>query len=240
MGWKSIVKAAGKASTSLVDASGKSVGMAAKGIGEGLGATAKGLGGWKGVVGTGAVMTAVSSDHGLTGVASNVLFGKDGAERVEEHGVAGEALNIAIGEKGKQAVSDVTDAAVNKAENIGSSIQDMAGQYQAADSYANTGTYTSQSPMDMGGNFLSNLTSGNVSTMSMAAMIASSLMVFGRFSLLTKALGALLGIHTIGKNSHPMAVRQPVQQMPQETRQTEREINYPETEVIERSRGLGR
>ena len=118
MGWTNFIKTAGKGATRLLEGTGKGVGTAAKGIGEGMGATAKGLGGWKGVVGTGAVVTAVNSDHGLTGVASDVMFGQGGSEKVQEHGVAGEALNIAIGEKGKQAVSEATDAVSQQVSNI--------------------------------------------------------------------------------------------------------------------------
>ena len=118
MGWTNFIKTAGKGATRLLESTGKGVGTAAKGIGEGMGATAKGLGGWKGVVGTGAVVTAVNSDHGLTGVASDVMFGQGGSEKVQEHGVAGEALNIAIGEKGKQAVSQATDAVSQQVSNI--------------------------------------------------------------------------------------------------------------------------
>lgn len=80
MGWTNFIKTAGKGATRLLEGTGKGVGTAAKGIGEGMGATAKGLGGWKGVVGTGAVVTAVNSDHGLTGVASDVMFGQGGSE----------------------------------------------------------------------------------------------------------------------------------------------------------------
>jgi hypothetical protein len=105
------------------------------------------------------------------------------------------------------------------------------------------GNFMSQAttnPFDMGGNFLNNLMSGNVSTMSMAAMIASSFLVFGRFGLLTKALGALLGIHTIGKNSQPVYAQRP--QMAYAPRQASPVDAIPsmETEVVERNRGIGR
>jgi hypothetical protein len=89
MGWTQFIKSAGKGATRLLEGTGKGVGTAAKGIGEGMGATAKGLGGWKGVVGNGAVVSAANSDHGLTGVASDVMFGQGGSEKVQDHGVAG-------------------------------------------------------------------------------------------------------------------------------------------------------
>lgn len=115
MGWTNFIKAVGKGTVRLTEGTGRSVGAVAKGVGEGMGATAKGLGGWKGVVGTGAVVGAVHSEDGLTGVASDVLFGQGGAEKVKAHGVAGEVVDLAIGEKGKQAVNAATDMEIGRA-----------------------------------------------------------------------------------------------------------------------------
>lgn len=241
MGWTNFMKAVGKGTVRLTEGAGKSVGTVAKGVGEGMGATAKGLGGWKGVVGTGAVIGAVRSEDGLTGVASDVLFGQGGADKVKEHGVAGEVVDIAIGEKGKQAVNTASEMASQQISDIqqqmtpvtpyGDAVQQP--MYATQDGFGNF----MANPLSMGGNFLSNLMNGNVSAMSMAAMIASSFLVFGRFGLFTKALGALLGLHTIGRNSQPVyAQRMPVySQAP--VAQTPIQ---PEPEIVERSRGIGR
>ena len=234
MGWTSLLKATGKGATRLLEGAGKGVGTAAKGVGEGLGATAKGLGGWKGIIGTGAVVSAVNSEHGLTG------------EKVQEHGVAGEALNLAIGKKGKEAVNDAADAVSQQVSSVSvPSPQSYEGYPQSMPVQQNGfGTFMSQAssnPFEMGGNFLNNLMSGNVSTMSMAAMIASSFLVFGRFGLFTKALGALLGIHTIGKNSQP-AYMQRFQQPVYAQTPVSPVVTVPsqEMEVVERNRGIGR
>ena len=227
MGWTNFIKAVGKGTVRLTEGTGKSVGAVAKGVGEGMGATAKGLGGWKGVVGTGAVIGAVRSQDGLTGVASDVLFGQGGADKVKEHGVAGEVVDLAIGERGKQAVSAATDMA---SQHISEMQQPM---YASQDGF---GSFMAN-PLSMGGNFLSNLMNGNVSAMSMAAMIASSFLIFGRFGLFTKALGALLGLHTIGRNSQPVySQRMPVySQAPVSQTPIQQE-----PEIVERSRGFGR
>ena len=243
MGWTNFIKAVGKGTVRLTEGAGRSVGTVAKGVGEGMGATAKGLGGWKGVVGTGAVIGAVRSEDGLTGVASDVLFGQGGADKVKEHGVAGEVLDIAIGEKGKQAVSTATEMASQQISDIQQRMTPVT-PYDDADQQPMYATQAQDSfgsfmanPLSMGGNFLSNLMNGNVSTMSMAAMIASSFLIFGRFGLFTKALGALLGLHTIGRNSQPVYAQRmpaysqaPVAQAPIQ----------PEPEIVERNRGIGR
>ena len=261
MGWNFVkiaenaakaAKAVGKGGVKAMEGTGKTLGTAAKGVGEGLGATARGLGGWKGVVGTGAVIGAVSSENGLTGVASDVLFGKNGSEKIQEHGLAGEAVNIAIGDQGKQAISDASSVVADKVADVGQKVQSFdyhkfygsfsGGNAQSSpsvqqDGFGNFMNQATSNPFDMGGNFLNNMMSGNVSSMSMAAMIASSFLIFGRFGLFTKALGALLGLHTIGRNSQPVYAQRmpaysqaPVAQAPIQ----------PEPEIVERNRGIGR
>lgn len=241
MGWTNFLKAVGKGTVRLTEGAGKSVGSVAKGVGEGMGATAKGLGGWKGVVGTGAVVGAVRSEDGLTGVASDVLFVQGGADKVRQHGVAGEVVDLAIGEKGKQAVHSATDMASQQITEIQQQTTPVTpyGDAMQQPMYAGQDVFGSfmSNPLSMGGNFLNNLMNGNVSAMSMAAMIASSFLVFGRFGLFTKALGALLGLHTIGRNSQPVYThRVPAYSqapMPQAPIQ-------PEPEIVERNRGIGR
>ena len=109
------------------------------------------------------------------------------------------------------------------------------------DGFGNFMSQATSNPFDMGGNFLNNMMNGNVSSMSMAAMIASSLMVFGRFGWFAKAMGALLGMHTIGRNSHPMYATQ-TQAAPGQgiLQQGSPSVPLMDMEVVERSRGLGR
>ena len=53
----------------------------------------------------------------------------------------------------------------------------------------------------MFGNFLNNLTSGNISGWGIGALIAASYMIFGRTGLLGKIGGALMAMMMIGNNS---------------------------------------
>lgn len=52
------------------------------------------------------------------------------------------------------------------------------------------------------GNFFKNLLSGNVSTLGVVGLIASGLLIFGRFGWMGKIAGALLGMMLIGNNSN--------------------------------------
>ena len=54
---------------------------------------------------------------------------------------------------------------------------------------------------NMFGNFLNNLTSGNISGWGIGALIAASYMIFGRTGLLGKIGGALMAMMMIGNNS---------------------------------------
>jgi len=273
MGWSNCIRTIGRGVFKGAEEGTKAASGLAKGVGEGLGATARGLGGWKGVVATGGVVGAVQSEEGLAGLAGDVIFGKDGAENIKQHGIAGEAIDIAIGEDGKEAVKQVKDTisevvdsgkeAVKQAKEAWNGATSDAGIDNTADPYQGYAQQdglsafirgTTTNPLGMGGNFLSNLASGNVSTLSMAAMIASSFMVFGRFGLLTKALGALLGMHTIGRNSQPVyqqrAVRQAqtaqqtyqpsTSQASQTQAQAQPLPQVEDTEVMDRPRGRGR
>ena len=64
-------------------------------------------------------------------------------------------------------------------------------------------------------NFFSNLGKGNVSGLGMLGLVASALLVFGRFGWLGKIGGLLLGMMLIGNNSK-IEQTQPVGQTPQE------------------------
>ncbi len=51
------------------------------------------------------------------------------------------------------------------------------------------------------GNFFSNLGKGNVSGLSIAGLVVSAMLVFGRFGWLGKIAGAVLAMMMIGNNS---------------------------------------
>jgi hypothetical protein len=55
---------------------------------------------------------------------------------------------------------------------------------------------------NMIGNFFSNLGKGNVSGLSLAGLVVSALLVFGRFGWLGKIAGAVLGMMMIGNNAN--------------------------------------
>lgn len=63
------------------------------------------------------------------------------------------------------------------------------------------GNLTGGHGLDMFGNFFANLGKGNVSGLGMLGLVASALLVFGRFGWLGKIAGLLMGMMLIGNNS---------------------------------------
>jgi hypothetical protein len=55
---------------------------------------------------------------------------------------------------------------------------------------------------NMFGSFFNNLARGNVSGLSIAGLVVSALLVFGRFGWLGKIAGAVLGMMMIGNNAN--------------------------------------
>ena len=63
------------------------------------------------------------------------------------------------------------------------------------------GNLTGGNGLNMFGNFFANLGHGNVSGLGILGLVASALLVFGRFGWLGKIAGLLMGMMLIGNNS---------------------------------------
>ena len=83
------------------------------------------------------------------------------------------------------------------------------------------GNLTSGNGTGMFGNLFSNIFNGRVSMMSMLGLVASALLIFGRFGWLGKIAGALLGMLLIGNNSR-------VAQQQTQPRHNDRQQDAPE------------
>ena len=85
----------------------------------------------------------------------------------------------------------------------------------------------------MFGNLFSNIFSGKVSMMSMLGLVASALLIFGRFGWLGKIAGALLGMLLIGNNSR-VVQQQPHRQNDQRQDAPEARLEQPQQEQPQR------
>lgn len=155
-------------------------------VGGGLGYVA-----WEGIV----------NDKPVVRTAADLLVGEEAVDKGLE--IAGDAADR---------VEKAVDKAGETLKGVNSSVSSLN------DSLGGVGTFlkevTSGNGLDMMGNFFGNLGKGNVSGLSIMGLLASALLIFGRFGWLGKIAGAVLGMMLIGNNSKVQQT--PVQQQPDE------------------------
>ena len=168
------------------------------------------------LAGTGRAIKTATVGAGVGYVGWEALINDKPVMQTVGETVLGEETNAAVKDTvhgtvaALEATGGVTDA-VNNVNNTASSWGGI-GQF--------FGNLTSGNGANMFGNLFSNIFSGKVSMMSMLGLVASALLIFGRFGWLGKIAGALLGMLLIGNNSRV------VQQQPQ--RQNDRGQDLPE------------
>lgn len=155
-------------------------------VGGGLGYVA-----WEGIV----------NDKPVVRTAADLLVGEEAVDKGLE--IAGDAADR---------VEKAVDKAGETLKGVNSSVASLN------DSLGGMGTFlkevTGGNGLDMMGNFFGNLGKGNVSELSIMGLLASALLIFGRFGWLGKIAGAVLGMMLIGNNSKVQQT--PVQQQPDE------------------------
>ena len=144
----------------------------------------------------------IVNDKPVVRTVAVVLVGEGTVDKGME--MAGEAA-----EKVEQAVDRAGEALQGVKEGVSTMNQTWGGIGTFL------GNLTGGNGLDMFGNFFSNLGKGNVSGLGMLGLVASALLVFGRFGWLGKIGGLLLGMMLIGNNSR-IEQKQPAGQTPQE------------------------
>lgn len=143
---------------------------------------------------------------------------------VNDKPVVRTVADVLVGEenvdKGVEMAGQAADRVEQAVERAGEALQGVKeGVSTMNQSWGGIGTFlgnlTGGNGVDMFGNFFSNLGKGNVSGLGMLGLVASALLVFGRFGWLGKIGGLLLGMMFIGNNSR-IGQTQPVEQTPQE------------------------
>lgn len=144
----------------------------------------------------------IVNDKPVVRTVADVLVGEEAVDKGVE--MAGQAA-----EKVEQTVDQAGEALQGVKQGVSTLNQTWGG----IGSFL--GNLASGNGLDMFGNFFSNLGKGNVSGLGMLGLVASALLVFGRFGWLGKIGGLLLGMMLIGNNSR-MEQKQPAGQTPQE------------------------
>lgn len=190
MGWGSLLKAFGKWSLRGGKAAAESVGNAAihpqrtiKGLGTAT-KTAVAAGGatyvgWK----------KLTTDDSVVGIVSDAVIGKDTTEKI------GSAVGGAADD-----VKDLKDSVGSLTKSVGHAVDTVESKWNGLSNFLQ-GIFSGNGG-NMIGNFFSNLGQGNVSGLSLAGLVLSSLLVFGRFGWMGKIAGAVLGMMMIGNNAN--------------------------------------
>ena len=140
----------------------------------------------------------IVNDKPIVRTAADVLVGEETVDKGLE--VAGKASDK---------VDNMMEKVGENMESISSSVSGVSGAWGGIGSFLKN--MLGGNGLDMLGNFFGNIGKGNVSGLSMLGLVASSLLIFGRFGWLGKIAGALMGMMLIGSNSRGVQMEQPSQ-----------------------------
>lgn len=144
----------------------------------------------------------IVNDKPVVRTVADVLVGEENVDKGVE--MAGQAADR---------VEQAVDQAGEALQGVKEGVSTMNRTWGGIGTFL--GNLTGGNGLDMFGNFFSNLGKGNVSGLGMLGLVASALLVFGRFGRLGKIGGLLLGMMLIGNNSR-IEQKQPAGQTPQE------------------------
>ena len=187
MGWGSFLKATVRLGGNAVKATATSAGKAVihpattlRNLG--TGAKSAAIGGAAAYVG----WEKLTTDKSVVGIVSDAVIGEGASAKVSDtiDSVVNEVKGI------KDSVSGLTD-------NVNNTINNLDSKWNGMSNFL-SGIFSGNGA-NMFGSFLNNLARGNVSGLSIAGLVVSALLVFGRFGWLGKIAGAVLGMMMIGR-----------------------------------------
>lgn len=190
MGWSSLLKATFKYGGRAAKATATSVGSAVihpQNTLKGLGSTAKTatVGGAAAYVG----WEKITTDKSVARIVGDAVVGSNTIDYVGEKvdGIS-------------NTVTELKDTVGGAVDTVNNAMTSVDSKWSGVSDFLH-GLFSGNGG-DMFGNFFNNLGKGRVSGLSVAGLIASALLVFGRFGWLGKIAGLLLGMMMIGNNSH--------------------------------------
>ncbi len=189
MGWESFLKAALRFGGKMGKAAGGTVGAAVTHPQQtlrGVANTAKtaAVGGSLGYVG----WKKLTTDKSVVDIVSDAVIGEDTTQKISDT-----VTGIGDGVKGlKDSVTGLTD-------NVNDAITNVDSKWSGMSNFLR-GIFSGNGG-DMMNNFFSNIASGKVNGLSLVGLVASALLVFGRFGWLGKIAGAVLAMMMIGNNA---------------------------------------
>ena len=190
MGWSTFLKATGKyvlkGGRATVESAGSAVIHPQRTI-KGLGTAAKtaAIGGGMAYVG----WEKLTTDKSVTRIVGDAVVGEGTMESVSNK------VDTAI-----EGVNDLKEKVGETVNTMNEAMTDVNSKWSGMSNFLR-GIFSGNGG-NMIGNFFSNLGKGNVSGLSLAGLVVSALLVFGRFGWLGKIAGAVLGMMMIGNNAN--------------------------------------
>ena len=190
MGWSTFLKATGKyvlkGGRATVESAGSAVIHPQRTI-KGLGTAAKtaAIGGGMAYVG----WEKLTTDKSVTRIVGDAVVGEGTMESVSNK------VDTAI-----EGVNDLKEKVGETVSTMNEAMTDVNSKWSGMSNFLR-GIFSGNGG-NMIGNFFSNLGKGNVSGLSLAGLVVSALLVFGRFGWLGKIAGAVLGMMMIGNNAN--------------------------------------
>ncbi len=190
MGWSTFLKTTGKyvlkGGRATVESAGSAVIHPQRTI-KGLGTAAKtaAVGGGMAYVG----WEKLTTDKSVTRIVGDAVVGEGTMESVSNK------VDTAI-----EGVNDLKEKVGETVNTMNEAMTDVNSKWSGMSNFLR-GIFSGNGG-NMIGNFFSNLGKGNVSGLSLAGLVVSALLVFGRFGWLGKIAGAVLGMMMIGNNAN--------------------------------------
>lgn len=190
MGWSTFLKTTGKyvlkGGRATVESAGSAVIHPQRTI-KGLGTAAKtaAVGGGMAYVG----WEKLTTDKSVTRIVGDAVVGEGTMESVSNK------VDTAI-----EGVNDLKEKIGETVNTMNEAMTDVNSKWSGMSNFLR-GIFSGNGG-NMIGNFFSNLGKGNVSGLSLAGLVVSALLVFGRFGWLGKIAGAVLGMMMIGNNAN--------------------------------------
>lgn len=190
MGWSTFLKTTGKyvlkGGRATVESAGSAVIHPQRTI-KGLGTAAKtaAVGGGMAYVG----WEKLTTDKSVTRIVGDAVVGEGTMESVSNK------VDTAI-----EGVNDLKEKVGETVSTMNEAMTDVNSKWSGMSNFLR-GIFSGNGG-NMIGNFFSNLGKGNVSGLSLAGLVVSALLVFGRFGWLGKIAGAVLGMMMIGNNAN--------------------------------------
>lgn len=190
MGWSTFLKTTGKyvlkGGRATVESAGSAVIHPQRTI-KGLGTAAKtaAVGGGMAYVG----WEKLTTDKSVTRIVGDAVVGEGTMESVSNK------VDTAI-----EGVNDLKEKVGETVNTMNEAMTDVNSKWSGMSNFLR-GIFSGNGG-NMIGNFFSNLGKGDVSGLSLAGLVVSALLVFGRFGWLGKIAGAVLGMMMIGNNAN--------------------------------------